>query len=67
MNEFSHFKLKIDAKPTMFHGKTVRSNLTQSLWLKKIRTQILIENNYSCVICKHHPNEEIIKNYMCMK
>ncbi|MCY8810649.1 hypothetical protein P8907_20540 [Bacillus atrophaeus] len=61
MDEFSHFKLKIDAKPTMFHGKTVRKNLTQSLWLKKIRPQILKENNYTCVICKHQPNEENYK------
>ncbi|MCY9259154.1 hypothetical protein MOF13_08620 [Bacillus spizizenii] len=61
MDEFAHFKLKIDAKPTMFHGKTVRKNLTQSLWLKKIRPQILKENNYTCDICKHHPKEENYK------
>ncbi|MEY8818265.1 hypothetical protein AB7C35_03205 [Bacillus subtilis] len=61
MDEFAHFKLKIDAKPTMFHGKTVRNYLTQSLWLKKIRPEILKENNYTCAICKHHPNEEKYK------
>ncbi|MCY9043080.1 hypothetical protein MOE48_17525, partial [Bacillus inaquosorum] len=61
MDEFSHFKLKIDAKPTLFHGKTVRKNLTQTLWLKKIRPHILKENNYTCAICKHRPNEENYK------
>ncbi len=35
MDEFAHYKLKIDAKPSMFHGKTVRKNLTDTLWRKK--------------------------------
>ncbi|MEC5219970.1 hypothetical protein [Bacillus atrophaeus] len=54
MDEFSHFKLKIDAKPGMFHGKTVRKAIGQSLWYK-IRDRLLKEEPPQCSICRFIP------------
>ncbi|MBL4968968.1 hypothetical protein [Bacillus halotolerans] len=56
MDEFAHYKLKIDAKPSMFHGKTVRKNLTDTLWRKKIRVAILERKKHRCVICNYAPH-----------
>ncbi|MED4403724.1 hypothetical protein [Metabacillus fastidiosus] len=58
MNHFKNYKLKIEWKPGQFHGKTIRKNLSQTLWLKKIRPQILKKFNYTCQICSFHPEEE---------
>ncbi|MCY9257386.1 hypothetical protein MOE92_20125 [Bacillus spizizenii] len=56
MDVFAHYKLKIDAKPSMFHGKTVRKNLTDTLWRKKIRIAILERKKHRCVICNYAPH-----------
>ncbi|MEC3756037.1 hypothetical protein P9160_01165 [Bacillus halotolerans] len=50
MEKFKHFKLKIDAKPSIFHGKTVRKTIGQSLWYK-IRDQLLKRDTPQCSIC----------------
>ncbi|MCX2851381.1 hypothetical protein OQ471_05105 [Bacillus sp. KeR2] len=55
MEDFFNFKLKINAKPSMFHGKTIRKNLTDTLWREKIRVAILERKNYSCMICNYMP------------
>ncbi|MCC8351590.1 hypothetical protein B9T64_06825 [Bacillus halotolerans] len=56
MDEFAHFKLKIDAKPSMFHGKTVRKAIGQSLWYK-IRDRLLKEETPQCSICRFIPEQ----------
>ncbi len=48
--DFSNLKLTIDWKPSAFHYKTVRKSITYTLW-KKIRVQVLKDNNYTCSIC----------------
>ena len=55
-NEFDHFVLKIEVKPVAFHGKTVRVNIPQSLWIK-IRREVLVNQNYKCSICSFEPEE----------
>ncbi|MED0780826.1 hypothetical protein [Bacillus siamensis] len=54
MDDFAHFKLKIDAKLGIFHGKTIRKMIGQSLWAK-IRDQILQKKIPVCSICKYSP------------
>jgi 5-methylcytosine-specific restriction endonuclease McrA len=51
---FDEFKLKIDWKPSAYHGRTIRKNLSQALW-KKIRLQVLEEKNKTCSICAYSP------------
>ncbi|MFE8061647.1 hypothetical protein [Priestia aryabhattai] len=55
--DFSHFKLKVDWKPDRFRGHSVKRNISQYLWSKKIRTQILIEREHVCRICGYEPDE----------
>ncbi|ATO28983.1 hypothetical protein RA13_14025 [Bacillus atrophaeus] len=50
------FKLKIDAKPSMFHGKTVRKAIGQSLWYK-VRDRLLKEDTPQCSICGFIPEQ----------
>lgn len=59
-NDFDHFVLKIGAKPVVFHGKTVRVNVPQSLWTK-IRKEVLANQNYECTICHFKPEETELK------
>ncbi|WIT26921.1 hypothetical protein [Bacillus phage SPbetaL1] len=51
------FKLKIDVKPSMFHGKTVRKAIGQSLWYK-IRDRLLEEDTPQCSICGFVPKQD---------
>lgn len=57
MNEYSNFPLKITAKPPAFHGKTVRQNVTQSLW-RKLREKTLIQYDSTCSICGFNSEEK---------
>ena len=56
--DFDHFKLKIDWKPSAYHGFTVRKSVSQNLW-KKIRLEVLKNNQNTCSICGYKPSEEI--------
>lgn len=47
-----NLKLEIDMKPGLFHGETVRNKIGE-LWRKKIRPEVLLQNNYTCAICSH--------------
>ncbi|MES5957428.1 hypothetical protein QCI42_29480 [Bacillus fungorum] len=58
MRDFSMFILLPDWKPPIFHGKTVRSNISQSLWRKKIRQTLLESHNFTCCICNHNELKE---------
>ncbi|PFJ16511.1 hypothetical protein COI89_10905 [Bacillus cereus] len=58
MRDFSMFILLPDWKPPIFHGKTVRSNITQSLWRNKIRKTLLEAYNFTCCICNHNELKE---------
>ncbi|WP_427071282.1 HNH endonuclease [Lysinibacillus fusiformis] len=58
--DFENFKLKMDIKPGAYHGNTVRTNISQSLW-KKIRSSVLEKNNYACTICGYQPPVEELK------
>lgn len=40
MDKYDHFKLKIDAKPSLFHTQTVRKAVGVALW-GKIRKEVL--------------------------
>lgn len=51
------FKLKIDVKPSLFHGKTVRKAIGQSLWYK-IRDWLLEEDTPQCSICGFIPKQD---------
>ncbi|CAM4362345.1 hypothetical protein BAMA_16275 [Bacillus manliponensis] len=51
MNDLSKLKLLIDWKHPAFHKQTVRNNISQHLWLKKIRVHMLKSYNYTCAIC----------------
>ncbi|MFJ7940925.1 hypothetical protein ACIQYG_20860 [Peribacillus sp. NPDC096622] len=55
-NDFDHFVLKIEAKPVVFHGKTVKESIPKSLWTK-IRKEVLAIQNYKCSICSFKPEE----------
>ena len=57
LKKYENLKLKIDLKPGLFHGQTVRKSISQHLWLKKIRPLILSEFNYKCSICGYQPEE----------
>ncbi|MED4532925.1 hypothetical protein ABET51_17155 [Metabacillus fastidiosus] len=61
MDCYSHFELKIEAKPVAFHGKTVRSSITQTLW-RKIRQQILINKGHKCSICGFAPEDDNMRS-----
>ncbi|MBR9655000.1 MULTISPECIES: hypothetical protein [Bacillus] len=60
--DFTHFKLLPDWKPVIFHGHTIRSVVTRTLW-NKIRQHILKTYNYTCCICDFNAtsNEEFRK------
>jgi len=57
LEKYENLKLKIDVKPGLFHGKTVRKNISQNLWLKKIRLEILSRYDFKCSICGYKPVE----------
>ncbi|MFV9832811.1 hypothetical protein A4A36_17285 [Bacillus subtilis] len=57
MEKYKHFKLKIEAKPSIFHGKTVRKTIGQSLWYK-IRAQLLKRDTPQCSICGFIPESD---------
>lgn len=57
LKKYNYLKLKIDLKPGLFHGQTVRNSISQHLWLKKIRPLILSKFNYKCSICGFEPEE----------
>lgn len=59
-NYYDHFVLKMEAKPVEFHGKTVRENIPQALW-RKIRIEVLANQNYECSICYFKPEETEMK------
>lgn len=48
--DFASYKLRIEWKPSAYHGQTVRNNLTQGLW-RRIRVKVLELNNNTCSIC----------------
>ena len=56
LKKYENLKLKINIKKGP-HGKTVRGSISQHLWLKKIRPEILSEFNYKCSICRFEPEE----------
>ncbi|WP_052658757.1 hypothetical protein [Bacillus thuringiensis] len=76
--DFTHFKLLPDWKPVMFHGHTIRSVVTRTLW-NKIRQHTLETYNYTCCICEfkavsieeykklhvHEVEEYDFKNLVC--
>lgn len=57
MNKYLGYKLKIDAKPSLFHGKTVRKAIGQSLWYR-IRDHILKKDTPVCNICGFSPQQD---------
>lgn len=57
LKKYENLKLKMDLKPGVFYGKSVRRSISQYLWLKKIRPVILSQNNYKCNICGYIPQE----------
>ena len=56
-SNYENFKLKIDLKPSVYHGNTVRKNIPASLW-KKIRLEVLDHCNNTCQICGYSVNEK---------
>ncbi|MDR0143290.1 hypothetical protein V7728_16210 [Bacillus sp. JHAA] len=61
MDKYSNFKLKIDAKPSLFHGRTVRKAVGQSLWYR-IRDHILQKDTPVCSICGFSPQPDEMRN-----
>ena len=60
-SDFSHFKLRVDWKPSQFRGHSVKRNISQYLWNKKIRKQTLLEREHTCRICGYEPDEENLR------
>jgi hypothetical protein len=57
MSKSVGFKLKVNWKPGAFHHHTVRKSVSQTLW-KKIRNQVLDDNNKTCCTCGYTPIED---------
>jgi len=58
MDKYDHFKLKIDAKPSLFHTQTVRKAVGVALW-GKIRKEVLQNcEPTSCSICGYQPHND---------
>ncbi|MFS0763924.1 HNH endonuclease [Peribacillus phoenicis] len=55
--DFSSFKLTIDWKSRIYNGQVVRNNISHTLW-RKIRLQVLKQNNNTCQICGYSTNEK---------
>lgn len=55
MDKYDHFKLKIDAKPSLFHKQTVRNAVGGALW-GKIRKEVLQNRESTCSICGYQPH-----------
>ncbi|TYS60710.1 hypothetical protein FZD47_21110 [Bacillus infantis] len=55
--KIDQFKLRIDWKPSRYHGHTVRKNLKQRTW-QKVRGKVLVDNNFTCSICGFSPESE---------
>ncbi|MED3934392.1 hypothetical protein ABEY43_26705 [Priestia megaterium] len=60
--DFSEFKLKVDWKPARFRGHSVKRNISQYLWNKKIRKQTLEEREHKCRICGYEPEEANLRH-----
>ncbi|KJR69273.1 hypothetical protein [Bacillus velezensis] len=61
MDKYLDYKLKIDAKPSLFHGSTVRKAVGQSLWYR-IRDYILKKEVPVCCICGFSPQQDEMRN-----
>lgn len=61
MDKYLDFKLKIDAKPSLFNGRTVRKAVGQSLWYR-IRDHILQGNTPVCSVCGFSPRQDEMLN-----
>lgn len=55
MDKYARFKLKIDAKPSLFHKHTVRKVIGGALW-GKIRKEVLRNREAICSICGYQPH-----------
>ncbi|MCZ2259849.1 HNH endonuclease [Sporosarcina sp. G11-34] len=60
--EYEYFTLKIEAKPNLFSGSSVRKAISPYLWGKKIRPQVLKDCNYTCQICGFQPGKDEYRN-----
>lgn len=55
--DITNFKLLPSAKPSLFHGSTVRKAVSLTLW-NKLRKFTLESHNQTCDICCYTPNTE---------
>ncbi|PLC16896.1 hypothetical protein BV582_04910 [Bacillus paralicheniformis] len=55
MDKYDHFKLKIDAKPSLLHKQTVRKAVGGALW-GEIRKEVLQNRESPCSIWGYQPH-----------
>lgn len=61
--DLSKFKLLPSVKPSLFHGHTVRKNVKDYIWSRKVRPVVLERGGKTCSVCGWIPkSEEEIRN-----